>query len=304
MTLSVSFTNATGDTDTVIVSLVFAALDEAGDVIEMKTVTSIEEAMVGNRMDATPSWDISFSNVSKPIKRVVGMWFGYAYTTGNTGEQYASGITLADNRPGDSGFALNLPLTNPASIDVEAIEATSDIPVRPIHVHIIEGLNANASVMLKATALLASVPDSSNAKSMRGRHALDRVVNNSQVEIYLKQLTQSMPRAMRSSEAKFLSDVMSEWKRRVEFDDALVAMDMGFLSTMFEETKKAVQQGSRDVNAFLDKAIPVAKEASKVAQGLAVAGLLPPEAAVGAEAFAQGLEKYTDVGRKTGLLIR
>jgi len=264
------------------VSLQIVLLDEAGKYIASETVAH-KYLSQKDLPETSVSIDAVFLNVSRPIKRVVALW-----------SSDRSGVDAIEMTP-IGGGANNL--------NIETYEATGDIPVRPVHVHIVEGLNASASLMLKATSLLASIPDSTNAKASRSLMH-DKIVNSNQVEIYLKQLTRAVPRAMTINDADFLYAVLRNWQQRVEVDDALIAMDFSFLAPLVSQVGSAIQQGSRDVNKFLDTAIPIAREAARVADTLNRTGVLPSEINVPIQAGVKGLVELTKTGRRTGLLIR
>jgi hypothetical protein len=263
--------------------LTFALLDEAGKTISTEVVSTRHTASNEAVETSTADFDIVFTNVSKPIKKVVALWSSVREDV-----NASSVATLGAGK---------------LNINVETYEAVGDIPVRPIHVHIIEGLNASASIMMKATALLSSIPDSTNAKASRVM-VHDKVVNSNQVEIYLKQLTRTLPRAMTVSDAEFLYSILRTWQTRVEVDEALIAMDLSFLSPLISQAGSVLQQGSRDVNKFLDTAIPIAREAARVADSLNKTGVLPSEVNIPIQAGVQGLVELTKAGRRTGLLIR
>jgi hypothetical protein len=78
---------------------------------------------------------------------------------------------------------------------VTAYEETSDVPGRPIHICVFEGLNKGATINIASAASMSGIPDSTNvfigATPMRGPEVYD----SNAVDNFLKSVSRVIPRA-------------------------------------------------------------------------------------------------------------
>uniref|UniRef100_A0A2V0RBK0 Uncharacterized protein n=1 Tax=viral metagenome TaxID=1070528 RepID=A0A2V0RBK0_9ZZZZ len=82
-----------------------------------------------------------------------------------------------------------------SSAVVKAFEETADIPARPIHVCVFEGLNASATLNINSTAVMTGVPDSTNV-FISSAGSVSRVVYDTNlVEMFLRSVSRVLPRA-------------------------------------------------------------------------------------------------------------
>jgi hypothetical protein len=150
---------------------------------------------------------------------------------------------------------------------ITAFEETSDIPARPVHVCVFEGLNASATLNINSTALLCGVPDSTNV-FIASALSRDRVYDYNAVEIFLRSVTRMMPRAFTVSGHGAVSKTVSAFYNDEETTIAFKAMSFDKVSSAIKQAAKLAKVGASDVRRIMDELEPVMRVAGTAASML------------------------------------
>uniref|UniRef100_A0A2V0R8W2 Uncharacterized protein n=1 Tax=viral metagenome TaxID=1070528 RepID=A0A2V0R8W2_9ZZZZ len=174
-TYSASFTAylQMGDPDITSIShpsvYVMLALDAANNVIGRSEIRDIVSVTDNQNYSVRLTGSVSSSTV--PIHRVV------------VGATYSEGV------------AVEIVVASASTFSLTAFEETADIAARPIHVCVLEGLNASATLNLTSTAVLCGVPDSTNVFIGATGSTVPEVYDTNAVEMFLKSIARTLPRA-------------------------------------------------------------------------------------------------------------
>uniref|UniRef100_A0A2V0R948 Uncharacterized protein n=1 Tax=viral metagenome TaxID=1070528 RepID=A0A2V0R948_9ZZZZ len=173
------------------------ALDAAGNVLDTSTIRDRGSTSTGAVFDMVFSGSVSSSTV--PIHRVVMSVF-------------KSSQAMDDVIAAAQSVAV-----------VTAREETADIAARPIHVCVLEGLNASATLNLSSTAVLTGVPDSTNVFIGSAQEA-PRVFDTNAVEVFLKSVSRVLPRAFTVSGHRAVTHEIKAFYEGEEVDMSFKAM--------------------------------------------------------------------------------
>jgi hypothetical protein len=151
-----------------IMFMIILGIDAAGNVVAENELVDVLAIVDGSAYDFRGKGTVT--STTTPIARVV---LGAKSTSTNVTDTILVGNSTAK---------------------ITAFEETSDIPARPIHVCVFEGLNASATINISSMAVLCGVPDSSNV-FISAANDLGNVFDQNAVEIFLRSLVRVMPRA-------------------------------------------------------------------------------------------------------------
>jgi hypothetical protein len=216
------------------------ALSAANEVLSESSLRDITVVKVNETFDLT--FDTTISSATKPIHRVVAFWARYV------ADQDVTELV----RSQDTTFSLT------------GFEETSDIPARPIHVCVFEGLNLGATLNINTTAVLTGVPDSTNVFISSSRSASADMVDGNAVEMFLRSVIRGMPRAFtlaghglveRNVEAMFGTEKVGITFKAMSFADVTKSLKT------IGKYAKTLQRASHDV-------LPMIEDASYVASML------------------------------------
>lgn len=233
MTLVVSDTDAPNASGTFNIHVRFkiVALDAANNVLDTDEVYYSQPETLQNQNMAYVVQSSLASNTS-PIHRII------VYTI-------------------DIASAAALTVSNPtgqkqSAAVVTAFEECSDIPVRPIHFCILEGVNAGASLSINAGGLIAGVPDSDNAFISTGLNATGKVVDSNLVGMFLKSVARSLPRAYTLDGHGAVERQITGFFNEKEMSLALRAMSFDTISRAVKKTTKLAKKARKAVSGAVE----------------------------------------------------
>jgi hypothetical protein len=184
--------------------------------------------------------------------------------------------------------------TGVSSGRVSATEETADIPGRPIHFAVFEGLNAAASLNVHAANVIAGTPDSANA-FISGGGATDDVFDYGIVNSMLLTFKHTFPRAYTGLGAQAASMALKEWFELEGMVIAMEARSFKKIGKTFKKLIKGAKQARSTVSKVADVAAPIMKEGGLI---LASGAFGPKGQALGAGmlAGAEGIEQAQKYG--------
>jgi hypothetical protein len=214
-------------------------LSAANEIVSEADVRDITVVKVNNTFDLT--FDTTFSSPAKPIARVVAFWTRYV------GPDVTESVRVQD-----TVFLLS------------SLEETADIPARPIHVCVFEGLNNQATLNINSTAVLTGVPDSTNVFISSAKSASTDLVDGNAVEMFLRSVIRGMPRAFtvaghgsveRSVNALFGTEEVALTFKAMSFSDVTRGL-------------KTIGSRAKDAKRFAEQALPYVDDAARIASML------------------------------------
>uniref|UniRef100_A0A2V0RIX9 Uncharacterized protein n=1 Tax=viral metagenome TaxID=1070528 RepID=A0A2V0RIX9_9ZZZZ len=211
-------------------------LSAANEIVSESGVRDITTVKASDTFDLT--FDTTFSSSAKPIARVVAFWSRYV------GPDVTEAIRVQD-----TVFTLS------------SLEETADIPARPIHVCVFEGLNNQATLNINSTAVLTGVPDSTNVFISSATSANTDMVDGNAVEMFLRSVIRGMPRAFtvaghgsveRSVDALFGTEEVALTFKAMSFSDITKGL-------------KTIGSRAKDAKRVAEQALPFVDDAARIA---------------------------------------
>jgi len=132
-------------------------------------------------------------------------------------------------------------------VSLSAIEESADIPLRPVHLCIFEGVNTSATLTFHAAACISAVPSSENAFLASAGRRMDDV-DEVRVRAYLTNLTGSIPHVQTVS-GKLLTMASYDTLKDSQLPQALAAFSFNSLKKGLKKVRKA----AKTVRAVADK---------------------------------------------------
>jgi hypothetical protein len=132
----------------------------------------------------------------------------------------------------------NVTVATNTTAKITAYEETADIAARPIHVCVLEGLNASATINLNSSLVLTGVPDSTNVFISSAASGDVAVYDSNMVEIFLKSVSRVMPRA-------FSVEGHGALTRTLDAFYGSEPVSISFKAMSFEDVRKGVQKAAR-----------------------------------------------------------
>uniref|UniRef100_A0A2V0RML7 Uncharacterized protein n=1 Tax=viral metagenome TaxID=1070528 RepID=A0A2V0RML7_9ZZZZ len=164
---------------------------------------------------------------------------------------------------------------------VSAFEECADIPARNMHVCVLEGLNASATLNINTAAVLSGVPDATNVFISSAYDASDAVtIDTNAVKIFMSAITKVLPRAYTVSGHGMMEKTISAM-----YDSDLV--ELSFKAMSFKDVAAAVKKAgslAKMAGKGVADAAPVVEE---VASMLATFPGMPGRIASGVAAGAK-----------------
>jgi hypothetical protein len=234
-TLNMSDPDGTGG---IVTTFRIIALDAADKQITDALVVDITTVADGSSYDLRVRGSVTSD--SKPIARVV--------------------VVFA--KAGGTPVTEKLSITNTV-FRVSAVEETSDIPARPVHVCVLEGLNASATININSSAVIAGIPDSTNVFIGSGRDTSAEVDTNA-VAIFLRSLSKVMPRAFTVAGHGTVERTLTAMYRDEPIEVAFKAMSFSDVTKRVKEIAKHSQMTAKQAAAML----PMLERAGDVASTL------------------------------------
>lgn len=225
------YTSSTTTGSQINIQLVVAALDAAGNTL------------------ATDSFDHEQQTKDLSGTSVLNSTDGTGVTTDISGRLESAGAPIArvivfyeDSTNIDCSFL-------GARVSFQTLEQTSDIPSRPVHVCVLDGLNAGATLTVRAGNVLTGVPDSSNSM-LAGKSPTNARINHSAIDGYMRSFSMSFQHAFLSTAYKAMTESTRLLSIRPEFEASMHAFSFGqigkALSDIGKEAKK-VRKGASNV---------------------------------------------------------
>jgi len=206
------------------------ALSAANEILSESTVRDFTAVKTGETFDLT--FGASVGSSTAPIHRVV------VFYVREVGASVTEAVVAAD-----STFVLT------------ATEETADIPARPIHVCVFEGLNSGATLNLESTSVLTGVPDSTNVFISSSTAKDYATVDVSLVEMFMKSVIRSMPRAFTVAGHGAVVRRLTAYFGDEEVDLSFKAMSFKDVSSMIKKVgshAKTLNKFMKDVHPLLD----------------------------------------------------
>uniref|UniRef100_A0A2V0RMV6 Uncharacterized protein n=1 Tax=viral metagenome TaxID=1070528 RepID=A0A2V0RMV6_9ZZZZ len=247
------------------------ALDSAGNIIDSHELSApITRNAFSNSSAAYEivnfNVNVTLQSSTVPISRVViGEESYIRLNDGALGEGDASADVSGFFSPG--GFAL----------DFEAIERTADIPARPIHIALVEGLTTGATITLQASAIVTGLVDSSRSFLAGSEDDDDeedpsRIIDHALALVYFKAIEKNLVRAGSSDGFGVMKAAMAEVISSTPPEAILSASSYSMLSSGVRKASKAMQTAVKPKN--LVRAGKLALTVADTTANLAAAGLL------------------------------
>lgn len=237
------------------------ALDAADNVIASKSITMIRYVTAPDLVQFQFAGILTSTTV--PISRVIVALRREGLDQANL-----------DYRAGDSTATLT------------CFEETADIPARPIHVTVLEGLNASATININSFAVLTGVPDSTNVFISSGQSTEEEVYDYNAVEIFLRSITKVMPRAFTVSGHGYMTEKLTGIFQDEQVDVAFQAMSFGDVASRIKSMSKAAQKTAKELSMMVEEVEPMAR---KVATGMS---MLPGPAGTIGSAYMRGSDMH------------
>jgi len=171
------------------------------------------------------------------------------------------------------------PYFSPAgfTLNIEAIERTADIPARPIHIALVEGLTTGATITVQASAIVTGLVDSSRS-FLAGTEDDDdvddpaEIINHSMAMVYFRAIEANLVRAGSAAGFGVMKQAMQDVVSSTPPEALLSASSYSSLSSGIRRASKAMQTAVKPKN--LVRAGKVALSVADTASNLAAAGLI------------------------------
>jgi hypothetical protein len=165
-----------------------------------------------------------------------------------------------------------------------AHEETADIPGRPIHVAVFEGLNAGATINVSSSAVISGVPDSANVFIGSYNNEQDDVYDLNATHMFLRSVASVMPRAFTvAGHGKLESEITAYYGG----DEVRLA----FRALSFAKVGRAIKRAGKKVAKATTSAIKAATPVMRQA-----AAAMAPVPIPQVQAAAIGLRAGADLG--------
>jgi hypothetical protein len=246
--LNVSLKNSHVSNAVTSATFIVVAMDAAGGVLDSTTIFMDPDADVAAAGTFDFQIDVNLSSLTTPIDSIAV--FVSALPAG----------TLERTTSVSSGR-------------ISATEETADIPGRPIHFAVFEGLNPSASLNVHAANILAGTPDSTNAFISGGGSGED-VYDYSLVNNMLLTFRHTFPRAYTGMGAQIANEALKEWFQLEGMVVAMEAFSFKKIGRAFRQIGRTAKQVRSTTSKVADIAKPVLDEGGM----LLASGMFGPRA--------------------------
>jgi hypothetical protein len=175
------------------------------------------------------------------------------------------------------------------------IEQTSDVPSRPVHVAVLDGLNSGATLTVRAGAVLTGVPDSTNSM-IAGKSPGNPLIDHARVDAYMRTFSMSYQHAFLSTAYRAMADSSVMLSGRPEFQAAMHAFSFGQIGKAFRDISKEAKKVRKGASSVARAALPIV---DVVAPALMMSG---NPAAQGAGAALMSGAELARASQRAGLL--
>jgi hypothetical protein len=227
-------------------------IDAAGNVIKeaqlnidrlISTASTVSTTTGQNRPIFVVNGTIHSTTV--PIVRVAVVakrLFNY----GNTDPDQASADIPADEYyPDGSGF------------EVRAYEEMADIPARGVHVTVLEGLNASATVNVSAFTVLSAIPDSTNMFISTASAFELEDFDGHAASMFVRSLARSMPRAYTVSGHSVFTTYMKAMYGSEEIEVSFKALSFKQVAEMVKKSGRLAKASVHEIESMLKELQPI-----------------------------------------------
>uniref|UniRef100_A0A2V0RBB6 Uncharacterized protein n=1 Tax=viral metagenome TaxID=1070528 RepID=A0A2V0RBB6_9ZZZZ len=243
------FGDPNGSGEAVIFKMKAMGLDAAGNIVATNQVVDVAKLVDNSTYDVRMRATVTSSTT--PIARVI---LGYVSTSVNVTDAFLAADSVGK---------------------VTATEETSDIPARPIHVCVLEGLNASATINISTMAVICGVPDSSNVFISSSIES-GAVFDQNAVEIFLRSLVRVMPRAFTVEGHGAVTKALTGLYGSEAVDVAFHAMSFDGVAKFVKKAANLAKVGATDAQKLLMELEPM-----MASMGAATSTLPGPVGAVG-----------------------
>uniref|UniRef100_A0A2V0RAP0 Uncharacterized protein n=1 Tax=viral metagenome TaxID=1070528 RepID=A0A2V0RAP0_9ZZZZ len=251
------FQNASGDVPAYFLSARVYAMDAAGTIVD---TSNVDDRVNVDSQAFDASFRCTLKSSSTPIARVAA-------------------VAVYNN----SNMTTDLVSNGQTHMVVTAYEETADVPARPIHVTVLEGLNLGATLNLSSFAVLTGVPDATNVFISPSTTSTESVYDDNAVEMFLKSVSRSMPRAFtiagQESTGRQLQALYGDEKLEVAFK----AMSFSEVGSELKRIGKYAKRGTKELMHVMRELEPLMDRGSAMAGLPGPAGVIGSGMAVGAE---------------------
>lgn len=144
---------------------------------------------------------------------------------------------------------------------VTAYEETADISARPVHVCVLEGLNDQATININSAAVLTGVPDSTNVFISSAQQDDLPVYDTNAVEIFLKSVSRTMPRAFTMSGHSAVARQVHAMYGDEQVSIAFKAMSFGEVASGIKKLSKMAGMTAKQLAHAMEEAEPFMRAA-------------------------------------------
>uniref|UniRef100_A0A2V0RA81 Uncharacterized protein n=1 Tax=viral metagenome TaxID=1070528 RepID=A0A2V0RA81_9ZZZZ len=253
----------TTDTDFTVDFAAFA-LDAAGAVVGRRDMHDVKAITSGAQLQLSCGGTITSSTV--PISRVI----------------VVIDRTLVDQS------TLNYTPTRSTNV-VAAYEETADIAARPIHVCVLEGLNASATINLNTFAVLTGVPDSTNVFISSSSPSDSEIYDTNSVEIFLRSISRALPRAFTVSGHAAVTKHLTAMYGSEEVSIAFQAMSFESVAKHAQKLRSVAHKAGKELADAMDALEPIVSTSGKIMS------MLPGPVGTAGSLMSRGANAYNNM---------
>jgi hypothetical protein len=140
-------------------------------------------------------------------------------------------------------------------VTVTGFEETSDIPTRPIHVCVFEGLNLGATININTFSVLTGVPDSENMFISAGDDE-GEVHDFNAVDMFMRSVSRVLPRAFTVSGHGAFTHALGTMYGSEDVTIAFKAMSFDTVAKRVKKIGAATKRFGKDAVKMLDELEP------------------------------------------------
>jgi len=160
-----------------------------------------------------------------------------------------------------------------AQVVLKAFSPLSDIANRPVHYAVLEGINANGTLSVQASACLAAVPDATNAFISNISRDPNDDVNYADTEELLRQVTKGMQHAFEGDGKKQADALLQAVMASDAFKSELQAFSFRKIGRTIKKVYKGAKKARDVASTIAREAQPVMQEGGLLLQMTGVPGL-------------------------------
>jgi hypothetical protein len=167
---------------------------------------------------------------------------------------------------------------------ITAYEETADVPGRPVHVCVFEGLNSTATINIASAATMSGIPDSTNVFIGSTGKATPEVYDDNAVTMFLKSVARVVPRAYTIAGLNSVEREVTALYGDKEVTVAFQALSFRKIMRGIRSIAKVAKVPAKEISSYVIR--PIEEKAREIAS---VLDYVPgPRAAIAAQALRVG----------------